>query len=208
MMAHTIRNSHTVVHGILLGKYDGQLTVSDVLPVCHSHPTKPILDMSLRLAEAYCLVNGESENLEIIGWYTAPEKEVDESPGPVALKIIRSIASNSGSKEPILICITNRDVENFLKLEKSSDIDNTGFSVFGNDGGNHWNDLYKLDSIKSSINSWSASNEAAVHVCLDDDMKCYDFEDHLGSGSGGIKEKDWIRNESIGKIVNQKLAQQ
>ena len=208
MMAHAIRNSHSVVHGILLGKYGEELIISDVLPVCHSTPTKPILDMSLRLAEAYCLANDDNENLEIIGWYTAPEKQVDESPGPVALKIIRSIASNSESKEPVLICITNNDVENFLKIEKPNDIDNIGFSVYGKDGGNHWNDLYKVESIKSSIGSWSASNQAAVDVSLDDELKLYDFEDHVSSGSAGVKDKDWIRNENIGNTLKQRLAQQ
>ena len=49
----------TPIHGIVLGKSsnsddDGSsLEVLDVVPVCHEVPTKPIVDMALRLTDAY-----------------------------------------------------------------------------------------------------------------------------------------------------------
>ncbi len=205
MMVHAFRNPHNVVHGILIGKYttDGTaLTISDVLPVCHSHPTKPLLDISLRLADAYCVSNEDSEG--IVGWYTAPEKQVDELPGPVALKIVSSIANNS-EKEPVLISITNSSIETFLEEEKSSDTDQMGFYVYREDEEKHWTVQYEEENIKSLGYSWEASNNAAVQVCLDDQLTIFDFEDHVSGGSGGIKEKDWIRNVNIGKAVSDRL---
>jgi len=207
MMVHAIRNPHKVVHGILIGTFKtggATLTISDVLPVCHSHPTKPILDMSLRLAEAYCVTNEDGEG--IVGWYTAPEKQADELPGPVALKIVSSIANNT-ENEPVLVSIINKSLENFLEEEKASDLDQMGFYAYGKDEKNHWTVQYGEESIKSLANSWEASNNTAVQVCLDDEVVITDFEDHVGAGSSGIKEKDWIRNASIGKAVSDKLAQ-
>jgi hypothetical protein len=211
MMTHAVQNPRSVVHGILIGtssESSSSLTIVDALPVCHSTPTKPLLDMSLRLSEAYCLTN--DDKLEIVGWYTAPEKDVDETPGPVALKIISSIAANSKVKDPVLVTITNTGMENFLQMEKSSDGDKMGFTVYGKDGKNHWVDEYEEGSINVSEGSWSSSNDAAVNVCLNDELKIFDFEDHMsgGSDSKSIKEKDWLRNGTIRKAVTEILAQQ
>lgn len=211
MMNHAVRNPRSVVHGILLGKSDANdITAVDVLPVCHSPPTKPLLDMSLRLAEAYCLSNEDDNNLEIIGWYTAPEKNVDESPGAAALKIVSSIASTSESndKHPILICITNKDMENFFKVGNLSDSDRRGFSIYGRDEGSQWKSEYSIDSIQSSMGSWSSSNQIAVGACLDKELTCFDFENHLDGGTDGCKEIDWIRNVNVNKYVSQRLSDQ
>ncbi len=215
MMAHASKNPRSVVHGILLGNFDSnQANVVDVLPVCHSTPTKPILDMSLRLAEAYCISSDEKTKIEIIGWYTAPEKDIDDSPGPVALKIISSIAASSESSENdnehILVCITNKDMEKFFKVKKDSDHEHMGFTVYAcnSDGEGKWNNQYSEESIKSSIVSWSSSNKAAVQVCLDDDLQFFDFEDHLSSGTDDIKQTDWIKNKSFGDSLNRTLSQQ
>ena len=210
MMTHAVRNPRSIVHGILVGKSENEdsLTVSDVLPVCHSTPTKPILDMSLRLAEAYCLSDQENENLVIVGWYTAPENQVDESPGPVALKIISSIAANNSEiKEPVLVTITSKGIETFLSDEKSSDADLMGFTICGKDEKNHWTNQYEEGNIiSSSGSSWTSSNEAAVDVCLNDELEFFDFEDHISGGTSESKKKDWLRNEIVGKAVTKILA--
>jgi hypothetical protein len=204
MMAHAVKNSRTVAHGILLGKFDTNgLTVLDVLPVCHSTPTKPLLDMSLRLAESFCVSNEDEKNSEIVGWYSAPELQVQDSPGPVAVKIIRSIAQSLESKEPILITISNNEVDSFLKIEKTCDNDNLGFTIYGNDELNKSNHAYKSENIKTTSGSWKSLNEASVNVCLDDEVEIFDYEDHVSGGVENIKQKDWIRNEQIRKTIRQ-----
>ena len=60
-----------------------------MLQVCHSHPTKPIVDMALQFAEAYC---NDSDNLEIVGWYTANERVGDNQPSPLARTVTQGFA--------------------------------------------------------------------------------------------------------------------
>ena len=67
MIIHSIQNATSEIHGILVGKSSSKgKSIEDVLPVCHSSPTKPILDMAFRLADSY-LANHTSD-LKIMGW--------------------------------------------------------------------------------------------------------------------------------------------
>lgn len=208
MMIHAARYPRSITNGILLGKVEGnKLVISDVAPVCHSIPTKPLLDMALRLTEAYYVSNDSS--YEIVGWYTAPEKQVDDGPGPVALKIIDSIAAVGGAKnpEPVLVTITNSSIESFYNEEKKSDSGQMGFTVCGKDKETKsWTKQYDSENIYVSEGSWASSNKAAVEISLDDSLDFYDFEDHLSGGIDNLKESDWLRNGSIVKSVAKLLV--
>lgn len=90
IILHAVRHSYTSIHGILIGYINGDsIQVNDVLPVCHSSPTKPILDMALRIANAYAIDSGvkadESRQQQIVGWYTANERVgKNDEPGQVS----------------------------------------------------------------------------------------------------------------------------
>ena len=221
-MTHAARHSRTIVNGILIGKFEAdKVFISDIAPVCHSIPTKPLLDMALRLTEAYCVSDdGESDQYEIVGWYTAPEKHIDNGPGPVALKIISSMAATVGGgggsnsttdskKEPVLVTITNTCLENFYNNDKTSNSDQMGFLVHGKDEEtNHWTKQYEEGNITMSKEaSWKSSNIVAVQVSLEDGLEFYDFEDHVSGGMEDVKDRDWLRNGSISKSVYKLLAQ-
>ncbi len=212
MMTHAARHPRNTVNGILLGKYEAnKLVITDVTPVCHSIPTKPLLDMALRLSEAYCVSN--ESNCEIVGWYTAPEKNVDDGPGPVALKIVSSMAAvggggKSASEEPVLVTITNSRLESFYDEDQTSESDQMGFIVSGKDNAtNHWSKQYEAKNILISEGSWKSSNGAAVEISLDDSLEFNDFEDHLSGDIDTVKGRDWLKNESIVKSVSKLLAQ-
>lgn len=219
MMTHAARHSRTIVNGILIGKFEAdKVLISDIAPVCHSIPTKPLLDMALRLTEAYCVSDdGDSNQYEIVGWYTAPEKQVDNGPGPVALKIIRSMAAtvgggastNDSNKEPVLVTITNSCLEKFYNSDKTSNSDQMGFLVHGKDDEtNHWTKQYEEGNITMSKEaSWKSSNDVAVEVSLNDGLEFYDFEDHVSGGMENVKDRDWLRNGNIAKTVSKLLAQ-
>mmetsp|Transcript_10885 Transcript_10885/g.23074 ORF Transcript_10885/g.23074 Transcript_10885/m.23074 type:complete len:248 (-) Transcript_10885:159-902(-) len=98
------------IHGIVLGKSTSSATnnleVVDVVPVCHEVPTKPIVDMALRLTDAYLeQQNSEEGGMKIIGWYTANantstiENNDDdgELPNSSACRIASSMAENNAS---------------------------------------------------------------------------------------------------------------
>eukprot|EP00581_Thalassiosira_minuscula_P028557 CAMPEP_0183751980 /NCGR_PEP_ID=MMETSP0739-20130205/2079_1 /TAXON_ID=385413 /ORGANISM="Thalassiosira miniscula, Strain CCMP1093" /LENGTH=215 /DNA_ID=CAMNT_0025988283 /DNA_START=64 /DNA_END=708 /DNA_ORIENTATION=+ len=106
------------IHGIALGKKsnadDSQLEVVDVVPVCHEVPTKPIVDMALRLTDAY-LQQKPLEGVKIVGWYTANANALssgsnneEELPNAPACRICSSMAENSSDD--------NGTVEDFLLL--------------------------------------------------------------------------------------------
>jgi hypothetical protein len=116
--------SDNQVHGIVLGRSvkngsggDGEVSVAvsvtDVVPVCHEAPTKPIVDMALRLVDAHLSqsrspssYSSSSEGgARILGWYTAnANAEADasgggglgadetETPNPSACRIASSVA--------------------------------------------------------------------------------------------------------------------
>ena len=106
----------TPIHGIVLGNKtdDNVLEIVDVVPVCHEVPTKPIVDMSLRLTDAYLQERlhpglGEREGIgdygrcksaNIIGWYTANaqtsnEEGEEEVPNAPACRIVSSLADSA-----------------------------------------------------------------------------------------------------------------
>lgn len=103
----------TPIHGIVLGNKtdDNVLEIVDVVPVCHEVPTKPIVDMSLRLTDAYLQqLNpglgggigdfGSCKSANIIGWYTANaqtsnDEDAEEVPNAPACRIVSSLADSA-----------------------------------------------------------------------------------------------------------------
>ena len=195
MVLHAVRKSRTPIHGILLGHLtNGSLTVMDVLPICHSTPTKPIVDMSLRLAEAHC--ESVERGMEIVGWYTANQRLGDDAPGPVALKIIQAIATLS--EDAILITLTGSGLEAMLSSKLSSNGEQ-GFDVYGSADSKNWVKKYPADAVSSSKESWKITKG----ICSSDakSVPLFDFEDHLDGGTDLIKESDWIRNIDVVRAV-------
>mmetsp|Transcript_6152 Transcript_6152/g.11819 ORF Transcript_6152/g.11819 Transcript_6152/m.11819 type:complete len:261 (-) Transcript_6152:62-844(-) len=106
------------IHGIVLGRTKStssaananananNLEVMDVVPVCHEVPTKPIVDMALRLTDAYLRQQQNlEEGVKIIGWYTAnantstietndDDDDIGELPNSSACRIASSMAEN------------------------------------------------------------------------------------------------------------------
>jgi len=212
MMLHAVRHSRSVIHGILLGKFtpDGLLlTVIDALPVCHAAPTKPLLDMALRLADSYC--ESVDDNIGIVGWYTANEISGDDIPKQAALKIISSIGENlsSGSSipanaEPILTVITSSGLKSLITPNRQENNDNEtngGLQVYGSDGRKHWLNQYPMDSVV--LNSPDIVAKACHSDC--EALPFFDFEDHLEGGIKAIQSRDWIRNIDVANFVQQSI---
>ncbi len=129
MAMHATRHGlSNPIHGIVLGKViDGDSTVQvvDVVPVCHEVPTKPIVDMALRLTDAHLSSSSSSstdddssnlEGVQIIGWYTANanasilpiDESKDELPNAPACRIASSMAEcdADGSDDVVLLLLS------------------------------------------------------------------------------------------------------
>eukprot|EP00558_Chaetoceros_sp_UNC1202_P011436 CAMPEP_0197237234 /NCGR_PEP_ID=MMETSP1429-20130617/4127_1 /TAXON_ID=49237 /ORGANISM="Chaetoceros sp., Strain UNC1202" /LENGTH=213 /DNA_ID=CAMNT_0042696201 /DNA_START=77 /DNA_END=718 /DNA_ORIENTATION=+ len=200
MMLHASLNSRTPIHGILLSSpqtSSNETVVSDALPVCHSTPTKPILDMALRLADAYCNDN----DVQIVGWYTANERVGDDAPSPIAWKVISSMKSIMGSKaEPILAMITSESFEAMLRKECSADGSGKGFELRATAQGQSDN-IVDLGDIKAEGNDWIEASCKVADICLEGGVQLFDFEQHLDGGVKGLKERDWLRNAQVAKLI-------
>lgn len=174
IMLHLSRHPITVIHGILIGSSNDdtkEIDVVDVLPVCHSVPTKPMLDMVLRLSDAAAVG-------EIIGWYSANSRVGDEGPSAVALKVVETIDHMlhiDGSKKLSVLAMINNG-----KL-----IDEGHPYEFYSANGN------KISSIRESIDSGNIDARSAYTS----KVPCWDFEDHVDSSVTSKGTKNWLSND-------------
>jgi len=191
MMLHASTNSRTPIHGILIGQQSSdQCSVTDIVPVSHSNPTKPIIDMALRFTEEFCRVQGGG--LMMVGWYTANERVGDNTPSPIAWKVVANMKETLSS-EPILAIITSDSFEVMLRKECTADGQGKGFKVYSNCD----ESSEAVEDIKAENGDWSEVSALVADICLKGNAKLCDFENHL---EGGVEE-NWLKNEQVAKIV-------
>ena len=179
VMLHLAKHPSNVIHGILVGTYtnkddSNQLEINDVYPVCHSVPTKPLLDFAFKLADANL-----SSPSTIVGWYSANARVGDEEPGVLSLKVIENIngmiqESDAGLK-PVLMMINN------TKLGGKND----PYQFYSANG-------EKLINIKTHVDTGSITMQSA----FESQTMFWDFEDHMDEDlQTGDGEQDWMTNK-------------
>ena len=154
MMLHLSEHPTNAVHGILLGNYQpdsNAVEVMDVLPVCHNILTKPLIDMSLRAADAL------DTGMGIIGWYSANARVGDEDPSPVSFRVLENLKRIVDGGYACLIMLNNTKMENEIEPYDFYDVNSEKVSIALDieDGGITAKATYKLEE------------------------HCYDFEDLL-----------------------------
>mmetsp|Transcript_38648 Transcript_38648/g.54401 ORF Transcript_38648/g.54401 Transcript_38648/m.54401 type:complete len:204 (+) Transcript_38648:17-628(+) len=181
MALHAAQNPTTVVHGLLIGKFEQATTVqvSKAVPVCHETPTQPLIETAIALADA-----SMDSDEAIVGWYTAPENVSAEcTPGPVALRIAASLETADG--EPVLMLIDNVALALCLKGEPSKDMN--VLQALGKDFGKQWLELQDL----VILNETSAL-DAAQSAFQQDSIKTVDLVDHFENATS-----TWFTNEDL-----------
>lgn len=147
------------IHGIVLGHREksttttasatndskASLVVTDVVPVCRETPTKPMVDMALRLVEAHLMHKQQQqqsqlkEETKIIGWYTnssirnnvgddinEDEEDDDALPNASACRILSSMAESSSCDADdhhgpfVLLSMSNSKLSTFMMNEKNN----------------------------------------------------------------------------------------
>jgi len=213
MMGHALRFPYGPIHGILLGKFqEGSSTIliQDIIPVCHSYPTKPIIDMALRMTEVHLDVSKEElKDLKIVGWYAANERSDDETPKHAALKITSELSEYSvtnqglGEKggEIILISVLSKGMKQMMVAAAESKDESPAFKVYGRDGvRKDWTREYPPTQISVQRNSRLAS--IFISIASKDakasTLEFFDFESHLEEG--GLNN-NWITNAPFTKLV-------
>jgi hypothetical protein len=192
MALHSARHGTSPIHGILIGhRTPTSLGITDVLPVCHEVPTRPLVNTALRLADIYL---GETKE-EILGWYTANSLGGEE-PNVSALRVVNSMAEQSG-EEMVLVLVS---------VEKEGAI----CTVFEKGNGKIF--MQKVDV--SRIESTDDKVREVVNQGVKDvshfsseygekGVTIYDFVDHVTNfeKSQDLDERNWIENKAVVDFV-------
>ena len=212
MILHATKNGFSnPIHGIIIGKKsssggDSLLEIVDAIPVCHEVPTKPIVDMALRLCDAHFLQTQCSDNdLAIIGWYTSnASTSDDELPNPSACRIASSMSDNGEEGDPnfILVLVTTTGI--VAAVSKDSEDSTTTSSaaacrVFLKDTKTN---TFSQEVDSSLISSENVSKELITNA-LSKGLPIYDYVDHISSYGcdDDWKDMDWITNDAINCIA-------
>jgi len=193
MMLHATTNPTTQIHGILVGtnSYD----ITDAIPVCHTPPTKPLLDMALRITQAYIADDGSGSS-QIVGWYTANERSNDDIASPPTWKIVQSIDRDNG----ILVLVTSDSFDSLLQNRCDQDGRGRGFEVYSMQ---EPETPMACSSVSIEKGDWVEVSKSVADACLTDGAVVYDFENQLEGGMKGLKDKslDWLRNVHVQKLL-------
>ncbi|KAL7550534.1 hypothetical protein ACHAWF_013755 [Thalassiosira exigua] len=208
------------IHGIVVGGStdDGGLEITDALPVCHEVPTKPLVDMALRLTEASLRLQSAGAGGEkkegarrIVGWYTANANPAEDGLANIsACRIAASIAEADADEEFVLLLISTRAmVENTLPMctvfEKDKSrtftqrVDKDRVITSDPDGGK-CKDIYNAVKVLSEAvgrRSMTDNESDAAGGGARDSVPIHDFVDHMANCGEG----DWIKNGAVTKFV-------
>lgn len=216
-----------VVHGIVLGHRvkstagaaAAAMVVTDVVPVCRETPTKPLVDMALRLVEAHLMVK-EGEETKIIGWYTCSsssssrrngggeeEEEEDASlPNASACRILSSMAESTScdgveQQDFVLLSLSKSKLDNFIMNYKNSHRNGENDNVKSS-----MKLLCKAYQWETKSQTLARRNDLAIIAATndnDDETKgqeqltkfptvVYDFVDHMNDCD--FVDSKWIEN--------------
>jgi hypothetical protein len=195
MMLHATTNPTTQIHGILVGTNSSNITITDAIPVCHTPPTKPILDMALRITQAF-IADDDTGSSQIVGWYTANERSNDDKVSPPTWKIVESIDPDNG----ILAIITSDSFDSLLQMKCDQDGRGRGFEVYSTQ---ETEMPMACSSVSVEEGDWVEVANSVADACLGDGAVVYDFENQLEGGMKGLKNKsvDWLRNSHVQKLL-------
>jgi len=227
------------IHGIVLGRNtaDGgkNLQVVDVVPVCHEVPTKPIVDMALRLTDAYLHLHqkkGMLGGVKIVGWYTANSDGEDggELPNPSACRIASSVAENintnneegnAGGDCVLLLVFTSRLVNRIKDVADASSLPIC--AVFEKDRSRMF--TQKVDD--SRITTTTTHTDVAASVDRTRDVISKAMQRYLSNSSADrddatclnsiamydfvdhltdCRDVDWIENRSVNDFIEETVG--
>lgn len=212
MALHTTKHGFSnPIHGIVVGRKssntDGDLMeIVDAIPVCHEVPTKPIVDMALRLCDAHLLQQQQEGNnqLTIIGWYTSNASTVDdETPNLSACRIASSMSDNGdeGDNNFILVLVTTVGI--IAALAKDSDSESSpSYRVFQKATRTK---TFSQEVDWSLISHENDVTREIIRKALTKGLPIYDYVDHISNYGvdDNWKDMDWITNAAITSLAKE-----
>lgn len=192
MGVHASCHPTTPLHGVLVGNRNksknGEVEITDAFPICHESPTKILVETSLSLILSV-LEDDNNNKKSIVGWYTAPELLDETKPGPVALRIVASIAAAASATggEPVLLVLNNDKIVKLFEKEETDP--NSCVQAYGKDFGMQWMEPVKSTKVTDS--------PKAVKAVLNDKLQVKDLVDHWEAGTSS----EWTTASSLTKYM-------
>lgn len=185
---HSTRHPFSTIHGLLIGyRDDGGIEITDAIPVCHEVPTKPVVDMALRLVDIHLQQQQSADKQgEIMGWYTS-NVSGGEIPNVPALKIASVLEQQQSGMILILVDV---------------DVDGPKFTMF--EKGKNFTSRIEEERIKLS------SSDVAFDVIksmstseYEKGIEIYDYVDHVSNyfENKDLDERDWIENRAVADFI-------
>ena len=193
------------IHGIVLGKKsDGNdvLEIVDAIPVCHEVPTKPIVDMALRLTYAHLQQQrgsggaDDNNNLTIIGWYTSNASTLDDdAPNLSACRVASSMSGNGEEGDTfILVLVTTSGILAAVSTDSDDSLSPSLCRVFQKDT----RTKTFTNEVDSSLISQENETSYIISKAMSKEMPIFDYVDHISNyGSDDWNNMDWITNSAI-----------
>jgi hypothetical protein len=198
MAGHASSHPACAVHGVLVGSRTqpdgGRVDVVDAYPVCHETPTKTLVETAVSLVLS--ALEGDNNKKSVVGWYTAPELLGDKKAGPVALRVVASLASVGAGGEPVLLVVDN---ESIVQLSSSSEKEEVEEKVtasgavqaYGKDFGMQW--MEQLDTVVLEDGVATAGWKSL----LASNVTVRDLVDHWEGGASS----DWTSASALKKYL-------
>ena len=218
MALHAAKHGHGPIHGILIGTRSSSptspasLEVTDAVPVCHEDPTKPIVDMSLRLVDGHLSI--KNDGTRIVGWYSANSNAGDDGPSPSARRVASCLSAEEAEGGGcVLLAVSAGRVAACLAGGGPGPICDAyeadaksgaytrlvdGTRIASEDDGERLGEV-----IRSAIrSSGEGEGDVAAGGSGTPKLSICDFVDHLEDCGRG----DWIENREAGIFLKNALA--
>ncbi|KAI8818199.1 uncharacterized protein EV422DRAFT_539034 [Fimicolochytrium jonesii] len=179
LVLHATKYAVSGVTGVLIGTKaaDDNIEVTDAIPLFHSHPLAPTLEVALQQIQIHC----NQLSLAVVGFYCANQLESDKEVSPVVAKIATKIDDNLGGGALLLVWDSAK-----FRSEKSFAVTPRTLT-----SGGSWTLLqsnYLLPATPSIDVSPFIKQRLYEHIA--------DFDNHLDD-----TKLDWLRNEKVVEIA-------
>ncbi|KAJ3056959.1 hypothetical protein HK097_002337 [Rhizophlyctis rosea] len=184
LILHAAKYPLQPVAGILIGiKTDGpSVTITDALPLFHSHPLSPNIEIALQQADTY----SSQTSQQIVGVYSANEIASDKNVAPAIGKLAAKV-------DEILVGGSVLLQVDPTKVSSSDDVALIPHTLNANT--KSWKPFPSAE-LKTVPDASSLHTVVEAHLQSRTYESLHDFDNHLDN-----IQSDWLRNPQIQKLI-------
>ncbi|KAJ3282380.1 hypothetical protein HK104_010919 [Borealophlyctis nickersoniae] len=179
LLFHAAKYAVNPVCGVLVGSRNGRnVAITDAIPLFHSHPLAPSVEIALHQVDIYCSSTGQS----IVGFYCANESTAEQGVVPAMAKIAAKV-EESASGDTVLLLLDP------TKLTANSAIAVVPYTY----SSGSWKVLQPNNFVPQPAD---IQTPIAPHIKDRTYEQLYDFDNHLDN-----VRLDWLKNAEIVQAI-------